>query len=165
MDSVDVLRNDEVDLDTIDAYDRIILSPGPGLPEEAGIMPDLLHRFWNEKPILGVCLGMQAIVKKAGGELRNLPHVLHGVTSNTSIAIANPIFKNIPDQFSTGHYHSWVADESKLPRDLKVLAKNEEGLIMAICHQELPIYGLQFHPESVMTPDGKAMIENWVKYC
>ncbi|MEO0405336.1 MAG: aminodeoxychorismate/anthranilate synthase component II [Bacteroidota bacterium] len=162
---VDVFRNDSLDLDIVEEYDKVILSPGPGLPKEAGILPDFLHRFWDEKPILGVCLGLQAIVEHAGGKLRNLPSVLHGVSSQTSIAIANPLMKNLPSTFPTGHYHSWVAEEEMLPSSLEVLATNEDGFIMAVRHKERPIYGVQFHPESIMTPHGKGIIENWIKHC
>lgn len=158
---VDVIRNDEFDINSLKSYDKIIFSPGPGLPDESPMMYEILDQY--NGPILGVCLGLQAIVCHFGGRLKNLDGVLHGVSSKATIAKADPIYQNIPDVHEVGHYHSWVADLEAFPTDLEVLSRCELGHIMSLRHVSKPIYAVQFHPESVMTPFGKKLIENWLK--
>ena len=162
--TVDVLRNDQISLEAVNDYDVIILSPGPGVPADAGIMPELLKKYTGIKPILGVCLGHQAIGEAFGGDLHNLSSVYHGL--ETPVIITKPestLFKNIPTPFVAGRYHSWVVKPEELPAELMVTATAEDGSIMAIQHKEYPIYGVQFHPESVMTPYGKKMLANFLK--
>jgi len=162
--TVSVFRNDQISLEAVADYDVIILSPGPGLPADAGIMPALLKKYAGEKPILGVCLGHQAIGEAFGADLHNLTKVYHGLETPVDIAAADStIFKNIPTPFMAGRYHSWVVKPAELPAALEVTATAEDGSIMAIRHREYPIYGVQFHPESVMTPYGKKMLANFLK--
>lgn len=141
-------------------FDAIVLSPGPGLPKDAGIMMKAIEVISKKKPILGVCLGLQALVEYYGGELYNLPSVKHGIQSKCSSFDNAVLFQNIPSPFEVGHYHSWVA-KKPLPDVLEITAENEEGLIMGIKHKTLPIEAVQFHPESVMTDNGLRMIQNW----
>jgi anthranilate synthase component 2 len=162
---IPVIRNDQITIDEVDAYDAIVLSPGPGLPKDAGIMPELIIRYSPTKKILGVCLGMQAIGEAFGGTLLNLPSVFHGVA--TTIDIIKPdevLFKGLPGKIDVGRYHSWVVDETKLPPDLEITATDATGRIMALRHKKFDVRGVQFHPESVLTPHGKTMISNWLKY-
>ncbi len=158
--SVDVFRNDEITIDEIDNYDTIILSPGPGIPKDAGIMPELLHTYQNSKKILGVCLGLQAITQTFGGKIINLNKPYHGtglpVKHNQSV-----LFRNIPQQFIAGRYHSWAA-ENPLPECLEVTATDDENIIMAFAHKILPVFGVQFHPESILTQHGKILVENFI---
>lgn len=162
--TVEVFRNDEIKLDAVEKYDVIILSPGPGLPKDAGIMPALLKKYYTQKPILGVCLGHQAIGEAFGGDLHNLTRVYHGLETPVDITEAeSKLFADIPTPFMAGRYHSWVVQPSELPAELKVTATAEDGSIMAMQHREFPIYGVQFHPESVMTPYGKKMLANFLK--
>lgn len=158
---IDVYRNDEIELDAIDAYDFIILSPGPGLPKDAGIMPALIKRYAATKTILGVCLGHQAIGEAFGAELENLAHVFHGVeTPVEAIVDDEPLFQNMPANFQAGRYHSWVVAKENLPADLEITAVDEAGVIMAMRHKEYDVRGVQFHPESIMTEHGRKMLEN-----
>lgn len=160
---VDVVRNDALTVDDAARYDRIVLSPGPGLPSEAGIMPELLRKLMPSHPILGVCLGLQAIVEACGGTLFNQPKVMHGVTVTcTPVPPVDPLFAGLPASFAVGLYHSWAADPATLPPSLRATAHSEQGVIMAVRHTVLPTCGVQFHPESVMTPAGGAMLANWV---
>jgi anthranilate synthase component 2 len=160
---VSVFRNDKISLDAITDFDKIVLSPGPGLPKDAGIMPQLIKEFAGKKPILGVCLGHQAIAEAFGGNLFNLDKVYHGLSTEQILINEHYIFTGLPKKFKVGRYHSWNVD-SNLPKDLKLISVDENGLVMAICHQTFDITGLQFHPESVLTEYGKEIIINWVKH-
>ena len=161
---IDVIRNDQITLGEVDAYDAIVLSPGPGLPKDAGIMPELIRKYSPTKKILGVCLGMQAIGEAFGGTLLNLPSVFHGVATTATILRTDEIlFRNLPSKIEVGRYHSWVVDETKLPPDLEITAIDESGRVMALRHKRYDVRGVQFHPESVLTPHGKTMISNWLK--
>ena len=157
-----VFRNDEISLDAVDDYDCIVLSPGPGLPSEAGIMPELIKRYAPTKHILGVCLGLQAIGEAFGGTLYNLPKVYHGVATTIQV-IDNEeiIFKNVPKEVMVGRYHSWAVVKETFPAALKVTAVDAEGAIMALAHREYNVRAVQFHPESVMTDYGKQMLKNF----
>lgn len=159
---VDVLRNDQFRLEELETYDKIILSPGPGIPQEAGLLLDVIRAYGGKKPILGVCLGEQAIGQVFGGKLTNLRNVFHGV--QTSIRIIEPdyIFRGLAEEISVGRYHSWVVDAQGFPEELVVTAISPEGQIMALKHREYDVHGIQFHPESVLTPDGKKIIGNWL---
>ena len=158
----EVRTNDEIGLDEIDAYDRIVLSPGPGLPSEAGIMPALLKRYHSRKGILGVCLGMQAIGECFGAALSNLPRVYHGVATQIHVIQTDPLFLGCPSSFKTGRYHSWVIDAATLPADLEVTARDDEHNIMAIRHRRFDVTGVQFHPESILSEYGETIIKNWL---
>lgn len=161
---VDVVLNDRITVDQAATYDRIVISPGPGLPREAGITMDLLDRLRTTRPILGVCLGMQAIMEVYGGALYNLGTVNHGVAVRCiPTAPHDPLFQGMPAEFEVGLYHSWAADEATLPIDLQVKARSEEGVVMALRADAHPVCGVQFHPESVLTPLGRAIIDNWVR--
>jgi anthranilate synthase component II len=158
----DVFRNDQISLDDVDAYDFIVLSPGPGLPSEAGIMPELIKRYGHSKHIFGVCLGMQAIGEAFGGDLYNLPKVYHGVATPIQIIDSQElIFKNLPRQILVGRYHSWAVVRNTLPTDLMVTAEDSEGVIMALSHKRYHVCGVQFHPESIMTDYGKQILRNF----
>lgn len=165
---VTVLRNDAFQLKDLEAFDKIILSPGPGIPSEAGLLLEVIKTYAGKKPILGVCLGEQAIGEAFGGKLTNLSEVFHGV--QTLISIKNHqlkmkedyIFNGLPDEVPVGRYHSWVVDTDGFPECLEITAVSREGFIMALKHKEYDIYGIQFHPESVLTPDGKTMIANFL---
>lgn len=160
--AVDVLRNDQFRLEELEQYDKIILSPGPGIPEEAGLLLDVIRTYAGRKPILGVCLGEQAIGQVFGGRLTNLSEVFHGVQTPVKIVEPDYIFRGLPEVIPVGRYHSWVVDTEGLPEDLVVTAISPEGQIMALKHREYDIRGIQFHPESVLTPDGKTIIKNWL---
>ncbi len=159
---IDVFRNDKIELDEVDYYDDILLSPGPGVPKDAGIMPELIKQFGSSKNILGVCLGHQAIGEAYGSELFNLPDVLHGIVTNIDINKEDKLFRDIPPSFDVCRYHSWVIKEDSLPDELEVLSTDGKGQIMAVKHKEFKVRGVQFHPESVMTQHGKKLIENWL---
>lgn len=162
---VDVYRNDKISLDAVGAYDLIVLSPGPGIPEEAGIMPAIIKRYATEKVIFGVCLGHQAIGEAFGGKLLNLDQVHHGIeTEMTRTTTEDVLFKDIPKAFNAGRYHSWVIDPATLPEELAITATGEYGGIMALQHKQLPIFGVQFHPESIMTEHGRLMIRNLLDF-
>jgi len=159
----DVVRNDKISLDAVDAYDFIILSPGPGLPHEAGIMIDLIKRYASTKKILGVCLGHQAIAEAFGGELFNLPKVYHGVATNIKITESSDlVFKSCPPEVVVGRYHSWAVVKENLPSELRITAVDEHGVIMALSHKTFDVKGVQFHPESIMTAYGKQMMQNFI---
>lgn len=160
---VDVYRNDMISLDDVDAYDKILISPGPGIPDEAGISLDLIRRYGATKSILGVCLGHQAIAEAYGGSIKNLTRVYHGVVGQMKQLIPGDyFFDGIPVDFDAGRYHSWVVEAETLPASLEVTVENDEGYIMAIRHKEHDVRGVQFHPESVLTEMGGKMILNWV---
>jgi len=161
--SLTVHRNDAITIDSVAVFDRIILSPGPGLPKDAGITCAVIERYGHEKPILGVCLGHQAIGEVFGGRLLNLDRVLHGRAIKTSIVDREEqLFRGCPEEFDTGRYHSWVIDPNYMPESLKVTAIDEQNLIMAIRHKEYDIRGVQFHPESIMTATGRQILSNWI---
>ncbi|MGM9844597.1 MAG: anthranilate synthase component II [Muribaculaceae bacterium] len=165
---VTVLRNDKFCLQDIDRYDRIVLSPGPGIPEESGLLLPVISEYAGKKPMFGVCLGEQAMSVAFGGKLINLSEVFHGVqtpvTYKTSGNCAlDPIFNGLPNPLSAGRYHSWVVDYESLPQCLEVTAISEEGQIMALRHRDFNMHGIQFHPESVLTPDGLTLMSNWLK--
>ncbi len=162
---VDVFRNDKISLDEVGKYDKIILSPGPGIPSEAGILCDVIRKYGPTKSILGVCLGEQAIGEVYGGTLTNLTNVFHGVSSTVKKISNDPIFNDIDDTFEVGRYHSWCVSGEAFPSDtLEITAVDtEEGRIMALRHKEYDVRGVQFHPESILTPEGEKMIENWLK--
>lgn len=159
---MDVIRNDKIKVDAVKKYDKILLSPGPGIPDEAGIMKDVLRTYGESKSILGVCLGHQGIAEVFGGSLINIPKVLHGVTSTVEVIEDDILFKGLPRKFTATHYHSWAVVKESLPKELKVTAINNEGLVMAIAHTSFDIRGVQFHPESIMTEHGKEIIKNWL---
>ncbi len=159
-----VFRNDQISLDAVDAYDCIILSPGPGLPSDAGIMPALIKRYAPTKRIFGVCLGQQAIGEAFGGTLYNLPKVYHGIATPIQIVDKNEaIFKNVPAEILVGRYHSWAVVRETLPADLKITAVDTEGVIMALSHVEYDVKGVQFHPESIMTDYGKQILRDFLQ--
>jgi anthranilate synthase component 2 len=166
---VEVHRNDQISLDEVEAYDKIILSPGPGIPEEAGMLLPLIKRFAATKSILGVCLGHQAIGEAFGAKLVNLDQVFHGIS--TPIQLTNEfyttqegnIFNEFPFSFEVGRYHSWVVDKKGLPDCLEITAEDENGFIMAMKHKTFDVTGVQFHPESILTPSGEQLMRNWLK--
>ena len=161
--SVDVVRNDFMDMALPSKYDRIVLSPGPGLPAEAGILMDVIRHYAGKKPMLGVCLGLQAMAEVYGGKLKNLDQVLHGVSRKVIVTDTDEaIFKGLPVSFGGGRYHSWVADKDTLPSCFRVTAVDEQEQVMAIRHKEFDLCGVQFHPESVLTEYGTQMIANWL---
>ena len=160
---VTVFRNDKFRLEQLESFDKIVLSPGPGIPSEAGLLLDVIKEYATRKPILGVCLGHQAIGESFGARLENLDDVFHGVATDTTILSDSTLFKGLPRRITVGRYHSWVVSKEGLPESLEVLAESDEGQIMALRHRELPVYGIQFHPESVLTPSGKEIVENFLK--
>lgn len=164
--TVDVYRNDQISSMAASGYDGIILSPGPGLPDEAGNMKSIIQNATPSLPILGICLGHQAIAEVYGAQLKNLSAPLHGVELTTKVTNHHhPLFNGIPESIQTGHYHSWGVSHDDFPDCLIIDAMDEKGEIMAISHKHMPRHGIQFHPESVMTPFGMKMIENWIAYC
>ena len=158
-----VKRNDKITLEEVDAFDKILLSPGPGIPKEAGIMMDLLKEYASKKSIFGVCLGHQAIGESFGANLKNLDLVYHGIVTETAIKNSEVTFKGLPSTFKTCRYHSWVVDTEGLPNELEVTATNSEGAIMALQHKKYDVRGVQFHPESFLTEHGEKMILNWLE--
>ena len=160
---VSVYRNDKLAIEEINNFDKIVLSPGPGLPKDAGIMPLVIKTYAGKKPILGVCLGHQAIAEAFGGSIYNLEKVYHGISTNHIILTDHYLFDGLPKQFKVGRYHSWNV-KLDLPDNLKLISTDENGLVMAMCHKTFDITGVQFHPESVLTEYGKEIILNWVKH-
>ena len=158
---IDVFRNDEITLDEVENYDKIILSPGPGIPIEAGILCELIQRFKNTKSIFGVCLGMQAIGETLGGTLVNIEEPLHGVSTLIKHA-SSKLFKNIPEAFNVGRYHSWALDAKSIQKYFKITATDENGVVMAIEHNDFDVCGVQFHPESILTDYGKNILINFL---
>ncbi|MGM9706844.1 MAG: anthranilate synthase component II [Prevotella sp.] len=161
---VSVVRNDEFELEALDAFDKIILSPGPGIPSEAGLLLEVIRHYAGRKPILGVCLGHQAIGEVFGGQLTNLSTVFHGVATEGSQLGNDYLFDGLPERITMGRYHSWVVDREGWPETLEVTALSDEGQVMALRHREMDIHGIQFHPESVLTPDGRTMLENFISH-
>ncbi len=160
---VTVFRNDEFELNELEKFDKIVLSPGPGIPDEAGLLKDVISEFKNKKPILGICLGQQAIGEVFGATLTNLDKVYHGVSSKIFIIENDKIFDEIPSEIEVGRYHSWVIAKENFPDDLIITSVDENGEIMSIKHKNLDIKAVQFHPESILTPFGKKILENWIK--
>ncbi len=160
---IEVHRNDKITLKEIEQFDKILLSPGPGIPSEAGILLDVIKTYASSKSILGVCLGQQAIAEAFGGSLNNLTEVFHGVATPIEIISEDTLFKNIPKKLNVGRYHSWAVNKSDLPNELEIIAVDEQGSIMALKHKAYDVKGVQFHPESVLTEHGLQIIENWIK--
>lgn len=161
---VSVVRNDEFELEALDAFDKIILSPGPGIPSEAGLLLEVIRHYAGRKPILGVCLGHQAIGEVFGGKLTNLSTVFHGVATEGTQLGNDYLFDGLPERITMGRYHSWVVDREGWPEALEVTALSDEGQVMALRHREMDIHGIQFHPESVLTPDGRHMLEKFIRH-
>ncbi len=160
---VTVFRNDEFELEELSSFDKIVLSPGPGIPNEAGLLKEVILKYAKSKSILGVCLGQQAIGEVFGGNLINLEKVFHGVATKVSILVSDdPLFKNIPNVIEVGRYHSWVVNTNDFPDDLEITSIDENGQIMSLRHKTYDVKGVQFHPESVLTPNGKQILENWI---
>ena len=158
----EVFRNDKISLDEINKYDKILLSPGPGVPSEAGILLDVIKKYAPTKSILGVCLGQQAIGEVFGGRLVNLDSVYHGVATEMEIVKDDLLFKGLPKKFKAGRYHSWVVDEKNFPSELDITCKDENGYVMGLRHKKYDVRGVQFHPESILTEHGLEMISNWI---
>ena len=159
---VTVWRNDRFKLQDVKPFDHVVLSPGPGIPSEAGLLEDVIRTWAETKPILGICLGEQAIGEVFGGKLFNLPHVFHGVQTPVHILEEEPLFRNLPSTIQAGRYHSWVVSKEDFPACLQITAESEEGQIMALRHRTLPVHGIQFHPESILTPCGRTIIHNFI---
>lgn len=165
---VDVYRNDKIAMEKVNDYDKIILSPGPGIPEEAGLLLPLIKEYAPRKSILGVCLGHQAIGQAFGGKLENLSAVFHGVATKIDVGsqesgVRSPLFEGLPDELEVGRYHSWVVSEENFPDELEITARDESGMIMGLQHKKFDVQGVQFHPESVLTPKGEDILRNWLK--
>lgn len=161
---VDVVRNDKFELKDLEQYDKIVLSPGPGIPSEAGLLLDVIRTYAGRKPILGVCLGHQAIGEVFGASLENLKEVYHGVQTEGTQLGNDYIFKGLPERVMMGRYHSWVVAKDSVPECLEVTAMSDDGEIMAMRHRQYDIHGIQFHPESVLTPEGKTIVGNFLKH-
>jgi len=160
--SIEVVRNDVIDYDVLDTMDYIVLSPGPGIPEEAGDLKEVIKRYADTKKILGVCLGQQAIGEVFGATLKNLDEVYHGVQTPVKVTNEDPLFKNIESPIDVGRYHSWVIEKGTLSSDFIITSEDEKGEIMSIRHKKYPLYALQFHPESILTPHGEQMLSNFL---
>jgi len=161
---VSVFRNDQFTMNQLEPYDKIILSPGPGIPSEAGLLPDVIKAYAGRKPILGVCLGHQAIGESFGASLENLSEVFHGVATPCTVTTPDYLFDGLPSEFEVGRYHSWVVSDQGLPSCLQVTSRSPEGHIMSLRHKHHDIRGIQYHPESVLTPQGKAILTNWLQH-
>lgn len=161
---VDVVRNDKFELKDLEQYDKIVLSPGPGIPSEAGLLLDVIRTYAGRKPILGVCLGHQAIGEVFGASLENLKEVYHGVQTEGTQLGNDYIFEGLPERVMMGRYHSWVVAKDSVPECLEVTAMSDDGEIMAMRHRQYDIHGIQFHPESVLTPEGKTIVGNFLKH-
>lgn len=159
----EVKRNDCFEMQEVQGYDKLLLSPGPGVPSEAGRMMELLEEYSSTKSILGICLGHQAIASCYGATLTNMVRVVHGRATMVKQVGRDSLFDAVPEEFNAGRYHSWVVDRARLPECLEVTAEDEKGMVMALRHRSHDVKGLQFHPESVMTPEGKQIISNWLK--
>ena|SRR5690554_4503638 len=161
--NVDVYRNDKIELSQVNQYDKIILSPGPGLPSEGGLMMQLLKEYAKTKSIMGVCLGHQAIAELFGAKLVNIPNVFHGVQTAIKIVGDDYLFKGLSKEILAGRYHSWIVSKEDFPNELEITAKDEAGEIMALKHKQFDLHGVQFHPESILTPDGEQIIKNFLQ--
>lgn len=160
--NLDVVRNDQISVSDVAQYDKVILSPGPGIPVEAGILMDLIKTYAPSKPILGVCLGHQAIGECFGAELYNIQQVIHGKSMDTQVVLDDYIFEGMPKSFKSGRYHSWAV--KNFPTELEVTAIDNSGIVQALRHKKYDVRGVQFHPESVMTEHGEQLILNWLKH-
>ena len=161
---VDVFRNDEIALEDLEKYDKIVLSPGPGIPEEAGLLLDIIKTYGPKKSMLGVCLGHQAIGEAFGGKLHNMNRVLHGIATPVELTETESVlFKGLPKSFDVGRYHSWIVEKENLPDCFEITSYDKNGLIMSMKHKEYDVEGVQFHPESVLTPLGEQIIKNWLE--
>ncbi len=160
---IEVVRNDQINLDDVEQFDKIVLSPGPGIPEEAGLLLPIIRRYAPTKSILGVCLGHQAIGEAFGASLENLTEVYHGIQTPINIIGSDYIFETLSTQVLVGRYHSWVVSPDNFPGDLIVTARSQENQIMALKHRDYDVHGIQFHPESILTPQGKTIIDNFIK--
>ncbi|SMO70993.1 anthranilate synthase component 2 [Saccharicrinis carchari] len=161
--NIDVFRNDQISLDDVVPYDKILLSPGPGVPKDAGILIPLIKKYGSSKSILGVCLGHQGIAEAYGGSILNLPSVYHGVATSVSITDdSEPLFKEVPNTINAGRYHSWAVNEKDLPGCFQVTSRDDQGEIMSMRHKKYDLRGVQFHPESILTEHGKTMMRNWL---
>ena len=161
---VTVVRNDKFQIEDLEQYDKIVLSPGPGIPSEAGLMPQVIKAYAGRKPILGICLGHQAIGEAFGAKLLNIGNVVHGVATPSHLTVQDYIFEGLPNDIEVGRYHSWVVDDKDLPECLEVTSRSDDGYIMSMKHNEYDIRGIQYHPESVLTPNGKEIIKNWLNH-
>ena len=162
--NVTVVRNDQFELKDLEKYDKIILSPGPGIPSESGLLLDVIRSYADKKPILGICLGEQAIGEAFGGKLINLKDVFHGVQTPVQILNDEVLFRSLPEKLLVGRYHSWVVSKEELPDCLEITALSEEGYIMGLRHKIFDVHGIQFHPESVLTPEGIQIIQNFINH-
>ena len=160
---VDVFRNDQIPLEDIEKYDKIILSPGPGIPEEAGILLDLIKKYAPTKSIFGVCLGQQAIAEAFGGSLINLSEIYHGVATDANQVKAHKILENLPETLEVGRYHSWAVNPEDFPEELEITSVDKDGMIMSLKHKNYDVHAVQYHPESILTPKGKQILENFLK--
>ncbi len=161
---VDVFRNDQIDLEEIEKYDKIVLSPGPGIPSEAGILIELIKKYASTKSILGVCLGQQAIAEAFGGSLINLTEIYHGVATNAeTIKKDAPLLKGLPENLEVGRYHSWAVNPEDFPEELEITSVDENGMIMSLQHKIYDVQAVQYHPESILTPLGKKIMENFLQ--
>lgn len=163
-DKLKVVRNDKINVKEIEEFDKILISPGPGLPSEVPVLSEIIKKYAASKPILGVCLGMQAIAENFEASLYNLPEIIHGVPANTIVVDDDYLFDGVPRNFNSGRYHSWAVDAETLSSDIKATAIDDKGVLMAFAHKKYDIRAVQFHPESVMTEYGCRIIENWVKH-
>jgi len=159
---VTVFRNDEFELDELLPFDKILLSPGPGIPDEAGLLKEVIKKYATTKSILGICLGLQAIGEVYGANLLNLNSVHHGVATTITIISDEIIFKNLPEKLEVGRYHSWIVSSENLPSELEITSIDENNQIMSLRHKKFDIKGVQFHPESILTPFGKEILANWL---
>jgi anthranilate synthase component 2 len=160
---VTVFRNDELELTELESFDKILLSPGPGIPDEAGLLKQIIIKYADQKSILGICLGQQAIGEVFGGRLTNLNKVYHGVSTKVKLIVKNEtLFQAIPHEFEVGRYHSWVVNTQDFPDILEITSVDENGEIMSLRHKKFDVKGVQFHPESVLTPHGKIILKNWI---
>ena len=159
---VDVFRNDKISLEEVEKHDKIILSPGPGIPEEAGILLDLIKTYAPTKSIFGVCLGQQAIAEAFGGSLINLKEIYHGVATKSEQIKEHKIFKNLPKILEVGRYHSWAVNPEDFPEELEITSIDEHGMIMSLKHKTYDVHAVQYHPESILTPNGKQILENFI---
>lgn len=160
--NVVVKKNDQLEIAKVAAFDKIVLSPGPGLPQEAGLLIPVIEKYYKHKSIFGVCLGLQAIAQFFGGELHNLNKVFHGLSRQVQVVDKDLIFENVPNTFMAGRYHSWVADKQRFPKELQISAVDKEGNIMAIYHKQYDIRAVQFHPESILSEYGEVIMKNWL---
>lgn len=160
--SVTVVRNDKFRIEDLEQFDKIVLSPGPGIPSEAGLMPQVIKSYAGRKPILGICLGHQAIGEAFGAKLLNIGNVVHGVATPAHLTAQDYLFEGLASDLEVGRYHSWVVDDNDIPQCLEVTSRSDDGYIMSLRHREYDVRGIQFHPESVLTPQGKTIINNWL---